>query len=131
MKNLKFRVWNIESKKFSENHEEMALSRKGELIKVIVYPENHFVSKVDFGYEINLFTGLIDKNKNEIYEGDIIEIIFEEMAGTRALAEIRFNEKTGAFIMVHPKGIPYRDLTFLKKTIEVIGNKYENQELLK
>jgi len=74
-------------------------------------------------YELMQFTGLKDKNDKEIYEGDIIN--------TNTI--IKFNEKTGNFSCwsEREKDWVSRDYINLSYNREVIGNIYENKELLK
>jgi uncharacterized phage protein (TIGR01671 family) len=82
------------------------------------------------------FTGLLDKNGKEIYEGDIVEgTTFKEpiilKTETRIKAVVDFSR--GAFhawsFVDLPKG--FRTLPSLTDNdIEVIGNIYENLELL-
>jgi uncharacterized phage protein (TIGR01671 family) len=97
------------------------------------------------------FVGLVDKNKKEIYEGDILllpdtwtESILEAGDGpiepANVLAEVIFVDKYGAFgCRVKLKGDCLRegDLTFEEiadciglEGIEVVGNIYENADLL-
>ena len=80
------------------------------------------------------FTGLYDKNGKEIYEGDILMCIGqrEDNKGRKYLRKILF--KNGSFCM----GIPeYNIDSYLNNHIvngklnwEVIGNIYDNKELL-
>lgn len=74
--------------------------------------------------EIMQFTGLTDKNGKEIYERDIVRYDTGNFGGTRAI-EFR----NGCFCIGGP------DCGFLigeaELTLEVIGNLYENPELLK
>jgi uncharacterized phage protein (TIGR01671 family) len=85
---------------------------------------------VDYpGYELMQYTGLTDKNGKEIYEGDIIidtqkqkyEIIFDENHARYDLKVCGENKlsQTSYFTQIYEK-----------KHIEVIGNIFENQELL-
>ena len=75
--------------------------------------QNLYADKV-LSAEVMQFTGLKDKNGKEIYEGDIVKNIDR-------VFEVTF--KDGYFSIIHnKKGLLY---------CEVIGNKYENSELLK
>ena len=86
---------------------------------------------VDYsGYELMQYTGLTDKNGKEIYEGDIIidtqkqkyKIIFDENHARYDLKVCGENKlsQTSYFTQICEK-----------KHIEVIGNIFENPELLK
>lgn len=87
--------------------------------------------------ELMQFTGLTDKNGVEIYEGDLFGVVNK---GTEMLGEIYFEE--GCFKMKYGYRNPKKDQRkdyFLSsviensgaKIIEIIGNIYENKELLK
>ena len=70
---------------------------------------------------IGQFTGLHDKNGKEIYEGDIVK--YENMTG-----KIMF--LNGSFIMSNFEETEEWELGVINEEIEVIGNIYENSELL-
>jgi uncharacterized phage protein (TIGR01671 family) len=72
------------------------------------------------------FTGQIDCNENEIYEGDIIK------TGTDKVMVIGWSQKHASFV-IDREGwafLHYFGEAFDGKDCEVIGNKYENPELL-
>ena len=70
------------------------------------------------------YTGLKDKHGNEIYEGDIlITSAFEKKYGI-----VKWNEKDASFKIVN---VPSTSIIKSNKFYEVIGNIYENHELLR
>ena len=95
---------------------------------------------------VGQFTGLIDKTKTEIYEGDIVswhEILHctREFDGTQDLGtsigvvEFRITKWSSGFNIKQIKGDnPFYDemgTNFRFDELEIIGNIYENKELLK
>lgn len=77
---------------------------------------------------IGQFTGLTDKNGKEIYEGDILKADYYD-----TLHEVVFSDTVGAFMLdeIPSTGdivvIGYEDIV---SHFEVIGNIYDNQDLL-
>ncbi|HED6598459.1 TPA: hypothetical protein R5131_001608 [Campylobacter coli] len=89
-------------------------------------------SEID-NYEIELFTGLYDKNGNKIYEGDIL-YSFEDCPEDEAF-KYKVVFKEGAFYLVEcgDNGEEYdEDLIseFNLTELEIMGNINENAELL-
>jgi uncharacterized phage protein (TIGR01671 family) len=82
------------------------------------------------------YTGLNDKNGNPIYEGDIAKLILqgscsefpteEELEETIYIGEVFYNNGFHVKCENHSPSIT----SYVKKSIEVIGNKFENPELL-
>jgi uncharacterized phage protein (TIGR01671 family) len=85
--------------------------------------------------KIQQFTGLLDKNGTDIYEGDIVT--YTSINGKDYKAEIVFSPTLAAFILDtsrrHLLDDKYGDYYELHKdhSYEVIGNIFENNELLK
>ena len=89
---------------------------------------------------VGQYTGLKDKNGKRIFEGDIFQYGFDEVA---AVAVVKFGEfgfgsqfdmnQVGFYAEWNPRAMYYRtDLGFWVKQreIEIIGNVHDNPELL-
>lgn len=110
MKNLKFRVYNKEDK---------VLFYVGENPDLTKYPADV--------YEINQWTGLLDRSGKEIYEGDIFQW---NRYGVRSNKQIRPIYK--GIVKFEPYALStIKNIISGNGTLKVIGNIYENPELLK
>lgn len=78
---------------------------------------------------IGLFTGLTDKNGIEIFEGDIIKVQDYNGNWSRDGAEVVFsNDYVGGWVISN--GNQNLNLGTRQIYLEIIGNIYENPELL-
>ena len=128
MRTMKFRAWDNYNKKMCFGYDYAIPFEGGTVI-------NH-QSGIDFAYQLipMQFTGILDKNNKEIYEGDILENtkyggIFEIVWGVK-------NESYAGWTIKWLKKydenecIDY-DLLYSKnyENCEIAGNIYENPEL--
>ena len=149
---------NFEGVNFSHNKNDCAVMHGGYSMYEEVWEEEDFVNnpgldklyKVgDLIFPVMQYTGLKDKNGKEIYEGDIIKIFYDGSVESEIICTIEFGEHsfgydsdyayTGECYGYWAKPVKeskrdyvmgdYFDMT-LSKQIEVIGNKYENPELI-
>ena len=117
MREIKFRIWNGES--IEETTIDFNIDKDTKYKEFYIYPDDVFMQ----------FTGLRDKNGVEIYEGDMLKI---EMDWGYGLAEIiiKVYFENGSF---RAKALNSHEDIFLLELpyLEVIGNIYENPELLR
>ena len=118
--NTKFRAWDEKYNRWDES-------------PIICYPNEDFKKQ---GRAIQWFTDLTDINNNPIYQGDIVKYIPSDFASggdIRVGAVIFCNYFNGWAVKdatnysVYNLNVPFMGLN----RIEVIGNIFENPELLK
>lgn len=153
MKNreIKFKVWDIEEKQFVEyysiginmvhvvkgdhcflvNNEDESDERKAELESKGIEIKNEYI--------LCQFTGLFDKNGKEIYENDCVNYYFKNNS-KKITGIIKWEQQACTFWLkwfCEEGKSRYHELqatsggdTFQNDYIEVIGNIYENPELI-
>ena len=134
MKDIKFRAWNFYEKKMYRLE---AIDVRFELVTVTKQNSDKQDYDAYFRFsEIELMqcTDLKDKNGKEIYEGDIVSVKYIYDKRTTDRAQVVWREDKASFGLKSLKGLTNEVYELYKITaehnLEVIGNIYENKELL-
>ena len=128
---IKFRIWDIENKEMLKVQElDFEPTFYGGRIAIRPDQYSDYFDTEDM--ILMQYTGLHDKNGKEIYEGDIVAICFQR-AIKRGKAVIKYIDKFAGFVLTETgdaehEYAPIGD--YQMKNFEVIGNIYDNPELL-
>ena len=124
MKEIKFRAWNENERKWSY------FDLRGLLIgdKEITEAHLRLVHRTQF-------TGLLDKDRKEIYDGDIVDCMAAKAGKYRnATGKVIWSQSSaifsGAWKLENISNSLWLE-DVLTKDIQIIGNVYRNPELLK
>lgn len=135
---IKFRVWDktSESMLYQDDFERVELDTKNKMVALIAEEESnkpHYVLDYEDGIEAEImqYTGLKDVNGKEVYEGDIVSFYNDEEYMFKSTNALVIYE-SAAFILEHEKlGKEYLgEVDIEGMCVKVIGNIYENPELL-
>ena len=128
MREIKFRAWHREDKSWLEDWSISNYDKILDLNAELVGEGDNFI--------LCQYSGVKDKNGKEIWEGDIVDWGKWSRNGERAVIEyysgwgcfiFQFFSQLGGEGQGSMADIPYRKMT---KECKVIGNIYENPELI-
>lgn len=88
----------------------------------------HSYNKVDEN-SVGQYTGLKDKYNTEIYEGDILELTYFD--DSKNVMYVSYSDSAKFVLIEQVKNISVNMEFFDKENMEVIGNIYEDKELLR
>ncbi len=121
---IKFRVWDVGNKEMLEVQElDFESTFYGGRIAIRPDQYNDYFDTEDM--ILMQYTGLKDKNGKEIYEGDIVKIKYRD----EDIGKVIY-EHNGFSIDVTNMNKNYGRVSFVNNFMEVIGNIYDNPELL-
>lgn len=127
MREIKFRAWNAYAKQM---YDVDLLHIRNSIPQVVPTLEGNYMSLV-YQPKVVLMqhTGLKDKNGVEIYEGDVLQFF---VGDDEFKAKVEWNDQEAGFIAFYKlSGFTPEDMGYQKDSYVVIGNIYENPELLK
>ena len=141
MRGIKFRLWDkdynymIEPEDIHPRVTSECITGDGKVLEVI---ENNSYMGTDISFEdiynnriLMQYTGLKDKNGKEIYEGDVVKV--SEEYGGHAYSPLVVDFKDSCFVLRRINYMSDYNPMFkydFTQVYEIIGNIYENPELL-
>lgn len=129
MKEIKFRAWDKKKNKMFYSYDNY-LELEGELWSLWLKDNRgklRLLTNHNNGVLMQ-FTGLKDKKGREICEGDIVKAFNEDK---EEYGLVYWDEEIAGFDVEGKKWVSAENLYCSWKYYEVIGNKFENPELLK
>jgi uncharacterized phage protein (TIGR01671 family) len=123
---IKFRAWDIFNKAWCKYHN--LFKQENICFKHV----NCLRNSDNPDCAVMQFTGLLDKNGKEIFEGDVIKI---KCNGDIIIGDVFYNQSRCCYMINHPAGyngsFGLHTLTIeICDEFNIVGNLYENPELL-
>lgn len=116
MNTLKFRAWD-------RDHKHFVYFDFSDLESMnVMFGNDGLTEYCDFNGMYQQITGLTDKNGKEIYEGDIVKTVYGN-----EIYKVEYHQSTFMYIGKERNQYPNHNLS---SNSEVIGNIYENPDLL-
>ena len=131
MRQIKFRVWSTQEKKYVDWTDDLFISCSGKIFEND-YEANEDGTPIECmnGFDVEQFTGLHDKNGKEIYEGDIVHNISDVLLWDYSgIVKYDTHKECGYFIYLNTGKWSLQNNS-TKCELYVIGNIHENPELL-
>ena len=113
---IKFRAWDEISEKMLNWNEFLNTNMK-----------NTFIAQGSTGLILMQYTGLHDKNGEEIYEGDIVKAL---ISGRWLVGKVIYEHSGFTIDVMNNKELEFGRRGIIEPWTEVIGNIYNNPELL-
>ena len=129
MREIKFRAWLKYGKEIVDVEE---IDFMNEVINYIDNDYENNEQEIIGAYfeniELMQYTGLKDKNNKEIYEEDIVKL-----RDNHGIGVIKYSDEWGAFVVeyIKPRPLAVLGMNYYEEDIEILGNIYENPEILK
>lgn len=126
---IKFRAWNKEKKIMVYKNEDGSScfwdGVDASSVELINCELNSEINRSE--YEFMQYTGLKDKNGVEIYEGDIVKAYCH---GEYVIGKIIYEHCGFTINVMNNEELEYGRIIILETFVEVIGNIYDNPELI-
>ena len=121
MRQFKFRVWDKNHKEFLIRELDPKYGWVYSRQSTLRCSNLEFLIENTKDYIVSQFTGLVDKNKKEIFEGDIIEGIIPNDTKINMREVVKWREEYTGY---------YPWVISSPREVKIIGNIFENPDLL-